>query len=342
MGRRLAGSALDADRFLGLLLELAIKATGSEGGFVAVLDPEVGVLSVRTQSGMPAGFASEVDLSPEAGLFDWSLGAEGGALIMRDFDQALRLGLRSILAVPLLEDGEPLGIFALATFSGAAGADEHGLELLDTYARQATLMLHNTRLFSSFSDRYMDTVKGLARSLDARRSHLRGHHDRVAAAAVRIAREMGLASTEQEGLRIAGLIHDVGIAAFGDDETAVEANLEHPAVGASMVEHLPLDPAIRASIASHHEWFDGWGFPDGLRGEQIPLGGRVLGMAEFLIEMSTSGPVREAWDEQRLAGEIEHRRSSQFDPRVVDVTLALLGAGALELGAGGANTIEED
>ncbi|HEX2016237.1 MAG TPA: HD domain-containing phosphohydrolase [Solirubrobacteraceae bacterium] len=324
MGKRLAGSALDATRFLDLLLDLALKATRAEGGFVAVLEPESGRLELRADRNMPEDFDQRVDLSPEDGLFDWSIGAEVGALIMRDFEQAQALGIRSILAVPLLEGGQPLGIFALASFTEGQPVGAEGLDLLETYATQATLMLHDRRLFESFSERYLDTVRGLARSLDARRPYLRHHHDRVAALAVTVGRAMGLAEADLRGLRTAGEIHDVGMAGVGDDETAFEANLEHPVVGATMVEHLPLDPGVAGAIATHHEWYDGWGFPAGLRGEAIPLPGSVLALAEFLIEMATDSPLREAWDAERLLDELAQRRGSQFDPAVVDVTVPLL------------------
>jgi GAF domain-containing protein len=330
-GRRLAGSALDADRFLTLLLELAIKATRSQGGFVAVLDPDRGALAVRVEQGMPDGFAERVDLGRETGLFDWSLGTPPGALVVRDFDQALALGIRSMLAVPLSEDGRPLGVFALATFSEQAQMDERGLELLGTYATQATLMLDNARLFARFSDRYLETVRGLARSLDTRRPYLEGHHQLVGGAAEALGQALELTPAERQALGAAGLIHDVGLAAVGDDQEAFEANLEHPLVGATMVEHLPLEHDVAEAIATHHEWFDGWGFPRGLRGDQIPLAGRILAAAEFLVEMATPMPVREGYGPERLVDELEQRRGSQFDPRVVEAAVRLVREGTLEV-----------
>jgi len=341
MGKRLAGSALDATRFMDLLLDLGLKATRAEGGFVAVLDPDSGRLELLAQRNMPEAFATDVDLSPDEGLFDWSLGAEVGALILRDFEQALELGIRSILAVPLLEDGQPLGVFALASFSEDNAVGAEGLDLLATYATQATLMLNDRRLFESFSGRYLETVKGLARSLDARKPYLRDHHRLVTEVAVSLGGGLALAEPEIEALRTAGLVHDVGMAGVGDDDTAFEANLEHPVVGASMVAHLPMDPSVAAAIATHHEWYDGWGFPAGLRGDGIPLAGRVLALAEFLIEMATPSPLREAWDKSRLAEELEQRRGSQFDPTVVAAALPLLHSDGLGLPAEAPTTPEE-
>lgn len=334
-GRRLAGAAVDLDRFVGLLLELARNSTGADCGFVAIVERPGEAPVVRAQESMPPGFAEEVDLSPAGGLFDWSpaIGnGDGGALVLQDFEAAARLGLRSPIAVPLLEDGEPLGIFAL-DFGAGAAFDAEALALLEAFAGQTTLMLDNARLFRTFSERYLETVRGLAAALDARRPHTHEHHARVAAVAVALARELGADGAEQEALREAGLVHDVGLAGAAGIEGGSEADVEHPTLGASLIEHLPLPPAVAGAVATHHEWFDGWGFPRGLRGEQIPRAGRILALAEFLVELGTGDATRAPWAVDRLAADVAQRRGSQFDPEVADAALRLAGRGELTLGA---------
>lgn len=333
-GQRLASSALDLDRFVQLLLGMALKSTRSDAGFVAVVDPGSGFLRVRAEHGMAPGFRDEVDLSPEHGLFDWSPAAEGGALMLRDLDAATRLGIRSLLAVPLVEDGEPLGVVALVSYGQGPTFDEQGLELLETFADQIRLMLHNQRLYDAFSERYLETVKGLARSLDARRPHTRGHHEAIARAGGAIALDIGLAVEEVDAIRTAGLIHDVGLAASAGIEGGFEADVEHPTVGASLIEHIPLHPFVASGVAMHHEWYDGWGFPQGLKGDEISLSGRILAAAEFLVEMSAGEPVRASWSAERLAVEVQRRSGSQFDPRVADAAVRLLEQDGLGLRPG--------
>ncbi|HZV74526.1 MAG TPA: HD domain-containing phosphohydrolase [Conexibacter sp.] len=336
--RRLAGAAVDLDRFVGLLLDLARTSTGARSGFVAIVERPGEPPRVRAAAEMTPGFAEQVDLSPAGGLFDWSLavaGEDGGALVLEDVDAAMRLGLHAPVAVPLIERGEPLGIFALDFGPGATFA-EGALELLETFARQVTLMLDNARLFSAFSDRYLDTVKGLAAALDARRPHTHDHHERVAAVAVAIARELGAGAEEAHALREAALVHDVGLAGAAAIEGGSDADVEHPTLGASLIEHLPLAPVVAGAVATHHEWFDGWGFPRGLQGEQIPRAGRILALAEFLVEMGTGDATRAPWPAQRLAEDVAQRRGSQFDPEVADAALRLAARGALDLAPTGA------
>jgi HD-GYP domain-containing protein (c-di-GMP phosphodiesterase class II) len=333
-GQQLLGSTLELNRFVELLLDLALKATRTEAGFVAIVDPETHHLSVRAEVNMPEDFAAQVDLSPQTGLFDWSPATEGGALVLRDFEFAAQMGIRSILAVPLLEDDEPLGIFALVNFEARETFAEHSLALLATFAEQIKLVLHNARLFQRFATQYLETVKGLARSLDARHPHTRHHHSQVAAAAVAIARAMKLPNDEVEALHTASLIHDVGMAGIIEVAEGFQADFEHPTLGASLIEALPLHPTVAAAVATHHEWFDGWGFPQGLKGEEIPIAGRILAVAEFLVEMSLGDPVRPPWPREQLSEELERRRGTQFDPQVTDVALRLIREGRLPLPEG--------
>ena len=333
--RRLAGAAVDLDSFVRLLLDLALSSTGAGSGFVAIVPARGAAPQVRAAAGMPDQFATQVDLSPVGGLFEWHPAAEGGALVLVDLEAAARFGLSAPIAVPLVEGGEPLGIFAI-DFGPDRLFDENALALLEAFAEQVRLMLHNARLFEAFSHSYLDTVKGLATALDARRPHTADHHERVAAVAVAIAAELGGGEEEAAALRDAGLIHDVGLAGTIGVEGGNETDVEHPTLGASLIEHLPLPPAIAGAVATHHEWVDGWGFPRGLRGEEIPRAGRILGMAEFLVEMGTGDAVREPWPVDRLAAEIAVRRGSQFDPEVADAALRLAARDGLALsGVGG-------
>jgi hypothetical protein len=327
-GQRLAGSALDVGRYVALLLELALRATRTDGGFVAIVE-DGGRLAIRAESGLPPGFASQIDLSPETGVFDWSPAAEGGALVLRALDSAAEVGIRSILAVPLIEGDLPLGVFALLNFGEGGTFDESSIELLATFADQIRQMLHNERLFSDFTARYFETVKGLARSLDVRRSHTHGHHERVARNAAALGAELGHDTAEVEALHAAGLIHDAGMAGGSD----YQSDIDHPSVGAGLVEQLPLHPWVAEGVATHHEWWDGWGFPRGLAGDAIAPAGRILAAAEFLDEMSSGDPVRVPWGVEKLVAEIGVRAGTQLEPDVAGAVIRLLRQDRVVLGA---------
>jgi hypothetical protein len=328
--RHLHSSALEIDRLLHLLLDLARSATGAAGGFVAVVD-DSGVLTVRGSTGIDRDTLARLDLTPGTGMFDWAPAEYGGALVLRDIEAAVALGWSSVLAVPVQDDKSALGLLALVGRDSATAFGIEGLELLSAYADQARLMLGNARLFSSFVDEYLATVQGLARSLDLRRPHTRDRHAIVADVAARIAAGLDLAPDVVEAVRLAGTVHDVGMAALQRDDIAA-GDLDHPIVSAALVEHLPLHPEVGATIRSHHEWYDGWGFPDGLRGDAIPIGGRVLAVAVVMAELAAGDPAKAPCGDDEIAASLRSRRGDQLDPAVVDVAVQLLPSLSLRAG----------
>ncbi len=319
---QLRSSAFTLEQFLVLLLDMSVRSTLAEGGFVAVADRS-GRLDIKVTNGLSVPIRPS-DLDPDRGLFDWSLAADSGALLLRSPERAQQLGIRSILAVPLIRAGAPLGVVALTTFSRAAAFTEHNLDLLASFAEQVSLMLENQRLSEDFSYRYMGVLEGIARSLDARRPETAGYHARVSRTAAAVANAIAMQPDEVDAVRRAGLIHDVGLAAIPAAEQAFLADAEHPAVAAQLVDALPLHPSLAAAVACHHEWYDGWGGPRGLERDAIPLAGRVLAMAAFCVEMSCADVARQPWPLSRIADEVGRRRGTQFDPDVVDTGLPVL------------------
>ena len=323
ISQQMLRSTLDLEDFIALLLDLAIKATRSEAGFVAIGTHEES-LTVRAAQGLPEGFLEEVDLTPDEGLFAWL--PETRSLVVHDVVSIQAMGVRAIVAVPLVEGERVLGVFALLNLQRPARFDAHTLRFLEIFADQIRLMLANSTLLEDLKKRYIATLHALAQALDARYPYTENHHRRVAQVAMAVARELDLDPEQQEHLRIAALGHDVGMCGIVEAERGFRADFHHPTIGAQIFDALPLDPAIGATIASHHEWYDGWGFPQGLKGEEIPLTGRILALAEFVVETITDDPVRPGLSSDRLANALRHRRGTQFDPQVVDAYLRIIGA----------------
>jgi HD-GYP domain-containing protein (c-di-GMP phosphodiesterase class II) len=316
---RLQESTLDSNQFLDLLLDLAVRATSATGGFVAVQDPD-GELRLTTSRDLPEPFTDEM-LSTSSGLFDW-MAAESGVLIVRDVDLAVACGFTSILAVPLMEGAHHLGILAIFRTTAGPAITAEALDMLAAFAEQGRLMLAKANTFQAFAQEFVGTLAGLARSLDARSPYTRGHHAAVEGMARATARALGLEADVVASLGIAASIHDVGMAALAQRQRNLDvSDTDHPTIGASLVAPLPLSADVAAAIATHHEWFDGWGFPAGLSGHDIPIAGRVLAVSEFVAEMAAGNAVREAWDEERLVLELQRRSGSQFDPKVVEAAI---------------------
>ena len=320
--RRLQASAVALDDFLRLLIDLALSATQSEAGFVAVAD-ERGELSIRASAGLPPG-AAQLDLSPETGIFDWELATSASPLIVRDPLQAAELGVRSVLAVPLQRDEVPLGVFALLTFTRPAAFDADVLRLVSSFADQVTVMLDSSRLFAQFTDRYVTVLEGIAGAVDARRPGQVPYHALTGRLAGSIAVGVGMPLDEAASVRRAGRVHDVGLAALPTAKDAYAVDVEHPSVGAGLVGTVPVPATMVEAVECHHEWYDGWGFPRGLGGQDIPIAGRVLAVAAFAADLAVGDPLRPPWTADRIATEIRSRAGAQFDPGVVEAALPLV------------------
>jgi putative nucleotidyltransferase with HDIG domain len=182
---------------------------------------------------------------------------------------------------------------------------------------------------------YIQTIRALAEAIDAKDAYTRGHSERVAVYASRIARQMGMRKEMIERVYFAGLLHDVGKIGVPDAIITKPAKLneeeyreikKHPEIGAKILEPVEFLHNIVPCVRHHHEWFDGSdrGYPDQLIGDSIPLPSRVILVADTVEAMTSDRPYRNALDLDVVVAELNKFSGSQFDPVVVQAFLGLL------------------
>lgn len=319
--QRVLGSALEVNRFVSLLLDLALTASRTEAGFVAIASESL--MTIRASKNLPDDLLSQVNLTANKGLFEWSMDAND-VLILRDYEFVAKFGIKSVLAVPLVEGRRLQGIFALINFKSSRTFEDQSLAILKNFCEQIRLVLNNSELFEEFTDRYLATLKALSGAYDVRSPFGDGHSKRIAALAVDLGKTLGLTADELAHLDLAAQIHDVGMCGVVEIKTGYRADFNHPSIGAALVEVLPISPDVTDAIRTHHEWFDGWGYPEGLKGEAIPLLGRILAVAEYYEELQSGPGVDRMRSPAALAEDLEPRRGTQFDPHVVDALLQVV------------------
>ena len=182
-------------------------------------------------------------------------------------------------------------------------------------------------------------LAGLAKAIESRDPYARGHSARVSALAEIVARRLGWRSSRIAGLRLGGLLHDVG--KLNLDETVLKkpgplnereyAEIKrHPQAGARMIRGLKqLGPAL-PYVLFHHERWDGQGYPSGRSREQIPAGARIVAVVDAFDAMISTRPYRAALSVGTALAEIERNAGSQFDPAVVRAFLAAWAEGELD------------
>ena len=182
---------------------------------------------------------------------------------------------------------------------------------------------------------YVSTVRALAEAIDAKDAYTRGHSERVAIYASRIARELGSRRQFIERIYLAGLLHDIGKIGVPDaiitkpgrlTPEEYEAMKTHPEIGARILEPVSFLADVVPCVRHHHEWFDGsdMGYPDRLRGLQIPYPSRIILVADTVEAMSSDRPYRKALPLEAVIQEIQLFQGTQFDPEVAGAFLALI------------------
>jgi len=208
-------------------------------------------------------------------------------------------------------------------------------EAAETIERQNESL---TRANQLLRDRATEAMESLAAVVDARDTYTAGHSRRVQEIAVAIGRELGLDGPELESLSFAALFHDIGKVAVPDDVLLKSGPLddtewwivrEHSREGERIIGHLGFLADATPAIRHHHEHFDGNGYPDGLRGQEIPVGARILHVADAFDSMITNRVYRHALPLDEAVAELRRASGSQFCPSCVTALEKLIAGGAL-------------
>jgi PAS domain-containing protein len=249
---------------------------------------------------------------------------------------------RSALCVPMLAQDRVLGVVQVQAgpLNRFSGADA---DILSVISNNAAVMIANTELVDDLrrsnrelSEAYDATLKGWVQAIDLRDSETRDHTQRVADLTLRLARRMGFAGDPLVHLYRGVLLHDIGKLIVPDDILRKPDKLSaeewvvmklHPVRAKEMIEEIPyLQPALEIPY-SHHEKWDGSGYPRGLKGAEIPLTARIFAVVDVYDALSHDRPYNQAWSLERVRAHILSLSGIHFDPQVVEAFIGMLDEG---------------
>ena len=231
----------------------------------------------------------------------------------------------------------PLG-WLMAEISDKVGLWAAGMFMVPLYLARFA--------FSKYAEQrelFFGTVSALSQAIDAKDGFTRGHADRVSRIAGAIARQVGLPEKHIEQIELAGLLHDIGKIGVEDRILMKPQRLEadeqelmrrHPIYGASILEPSTALRPLVPIVLHHHENFDGSGYPDGLKGDEIPIGSRIMIVADAYEAMTSDRIYRKAIGHERAMEQLNHYKATQFDPKIVralEQVVQKKGASAFEV-----------
>lgn len=239
---------------------------------------------------------------------------------------------RSLICVPLMTGARAIGALLVGHPEPGAFTRED-LRLASLLAGQAGAAIYQAREAERQRELYRAGVEALAAAVDAKDSYTHSHSRQVAELSRRTAQALGLDSEEVERIELAGLLHDVGKIGIPDHILSKPGRLDpqerllmigHATLGARIVAAHPALAELTDLVLHHHEWHNGSGYPDGLRGDEVPIGSAIIAVADAFDSMTTFRPYRNALSIDAARAELTKWSGVQFHPRVIEAFLSTI------------------
>jgi HD-GYP domain-containing protein (c-di-GMP phosphodiesterase class II) len=255
------------------------------------------------------------------------MGEEDAARVGRSLGVHGRAPAHAIALIPL---DQGLGALAVAVESDVGGRE---LELLAGIASQARLAITNAGSFATLERTFLSTVEALANALEAKDSYTSSHARWICDMSIEVGRELGLDPVQLKRVELGALFHDIGKIGIPasilmkpgpltvDERSMIE---QHPELGERILAPIDQLEAVRPIVRACHERYDGLGYPDGLKADEIPLEARIIFACDAFHAMTTDRPYREALPVEEAFRRLTSAAGTQFDPVVVEVCLRVL------------------
>lgn len=324
-------STLDVEGVVGTVLEKTSSLMGAARVLLLLLDRKEKALTIRSSLGFREG---DLPLKRfhNVGSFEHCIVKKGTVINMREVlsgedywkSKSLMPFLEEMVFAPLEIKGEAYGLLGIS--GGRRDFSEIDLEIFCALGSQAAVAIENASLYGKLKGAFLHTAEALAEAVNSRDPYTGGHTRRVAEYSLIIAGVMGLSEMEKEELKLAAILHDIGKIGVDDailrkggalSEEEEQLMRRHPEIGARILEHVEEMKGVIPGVLHHHEWFDGSGYPAGLKGDEIPLQARIIAVVDAFDALTTDRPYRKAEERATALDELENGAGTHFDPALV-------------------------
>lgn len=250
------------------------------------------------------------------------------------YEAYLPTGVQSMLTLPIKRDGQVRHTVSFATLNRRAPTDENALQIARGFVSRLENAFERVKHLEEIAATRDATFRALGLALEYRDLETRGHTDRVVSLARRFATELGLTSQQRQAFVWGAYLHDIGKIAVPDTillkpgrltDEEFEIIRRHTIYGTEMTRGIPFLPTeTRQVVRSHHERWDGRGYPDKLAGNEIPLVARMFALVDVYDALTSSRPYKAAWSHEEAVTELRAQAGKQFAPDLVTAFLRTL------------------
>lgn len=332
------GSGMDLNRYLEMVLHSCNTELSADASAIIEIDPDSGLVNRRIH------MSDEVKLGEELvsdSLIDQFRGSRrtGAKITSERVMVAGRKINKILISKPIIIRNKLHGVINVSKRSLSDAVSSGKLDALCILASSAASAIANQKLYEDVRKSYLQAIRALANAIEARDNYTAGHTDRVDKLAELIARQIGWNDEQIQMLHMGCALHDIGKIGVPDsilNKAGLLTNDErkkmkqHPRLGVRIIRgHDLLKPSI-PYILAHHERYDGTGYPKGLKGEDIPIEGRLLAVADTFDAIVSDRPYRKGASGEVAITELIENKNSQFDPSLVDAFIEVLRSGDID------------
>ena len=335
---KLTSSFLDLDEMLSSAFDSAVKILNAETGSLMLFDSEGEVLTIKKSYGLNEEIIRKTRVKKGETIVG-SVAQSGEPLIIHG-----RADISSIkgrkkyekvnsICVPLKTRKGVIGVVNLNRKEDANPFTEDNLKLLFTMANDAASAIENATLYQNLHESYLSIIRALVSALELKDSYTSGHSESVSRYAVALAKGLKLSPQEIDSIEVAAILHDIG--KIGVHESILNKSEKlndeewkemrrHPEFSYKILKEVNFPWKIKPLIYAHHERYNGKGYPAGLKGEKIPLGARILAVADTFAAITSDRAYRKGLSKEVAIEELKRVAGTQLDPELVKVFVEMV------------------
>jgi HD-GYP domain-containing protein (c-di-GMP phosphodiesterase class II) len=328
-------------------IETVTRLLDCEVASLLLVDEKSNELYFEVALGTKGDQVKEIRLKMGEGIAGW-VAQNNRALVIDDVktdprhstraDDHSKFVTRNMICVPMSVKGNVIGVLEAINKLDHGLFSNGDLSILLSLANEVAIAVDNARLYDELRETFYQTAGALAGAIEKRDPYTGDHTRRVMRYSMAIGRRLALSPEERENLMLAAILHDIGKIGVEDSVLRKESRLDdeeyekiamHPQIGVDILGHIKKLGGVVPGMKSHHERYDGTGYPEHLKGNDIPLIARIIAVADTFDAMTSDRPYRKAKSDQEAIDELVNNAATQFDGDVVEAFIASYRSGEI-------------